>query len=202
MAEQNDLVAFVSRIVERAQIPSRAERDDLRRELLAHFEDAALARGSRDDAVRQFGGGDDIAADLHRIYRGRRARAHTFRIATGLAASLAAALGITVLANRPESFAAMAALACLVAVVFVLCRELFGRVRPRSTAFLSVLRWVMAFVALGAWEYAVHRHAGIPFGALRAAVAGGRLISVAASSALAMAGADRLFRSWCPLREV
>jgi hypothetical protein len=48
MAEREAIAALIERIVAGAHVPSRAERDDLRRELWTHFEES---RTSFDDSA-------------------------------------------------------------------------------------------------------------------------------------------------------
>jgi hypothetical protein len=67
---------FVGRIVSRARIPRSSTRDDLDRELRAHFEDAleeAQATGDVPDAVcRRFGNPEEIRGELERVHRFER----------------------------------------------------------------------------------------------------------------------------------
>ena len=65
----------VDRIVRAAGVPVTSDRDDLRRELAAHFEDAAAAHGSADAGARAFGDDAAVAAALRDVYdvsRGER----------------------------------------------------------------------------------------------------------------------------------
>jgi hypothetical protein len=67
---------FVGRIVSRARIPRSSTRDDLERELRAHFEDAlqeAQATGDVPDTVcRRFGNPEEIGGELERVHRFER----------------------------------------------------------------------------------------------------------------------------------
>src|SRR5215471_11545815 len=61
--------ALVEQIVADAALPTRAQRDDLRRELLAHFEDTGGSPAAFKDAVRRFGSPEivaDLLCDTHR----------------------------------------------------------------------------------------------------------------------------------------
>jgi len=193
MTERDRVAVFVDEVLTRARIPSRREREDLRHELLTHFEDTARDCGSIDAALTDFGSVEDIAARFGLVYRGQRRLAHGLRIAAGLTVSLLVAFGIELVASRPGAFRGMAGLASLVVLVFVLWREVVGRQLRRPTATARIGRWLAAFLAFATWEYGVHHYAGITLGVLRAAAIGGVLISIAASTAVIMAGADRAF---------
>lgn len=202
MTEPDRVAALVDDIVIRARIPSRRERDDLRRELLAHFEDAARAHGSIDAALEQFGPAHEVSTRLQTVYRAQRLLAHGLRVAASVMASILIALAIELAVSRPGAFRSMAALACLIVFILIVWHELHGR-RPRSSTIAAKsARWTMGFLALVAWEYGVHHHAGIPFGILRAAMAGGILFIVAASTAAIMAGTDRAFTNVMQSHEV
>ena len=194
MSEHDRMTALVDDVLARARIPSRREHEDLRRELLTHFEDAARARGSIDAALAEFGLADDVSSRLCAVYVAQRQFAHALRIAAGLIVSLAVALVIELALSRPGAFRGMAELASAIVLVLVLWRELVGRRLRRATATARAGRWLAAFLALVTWEYGIHHYAGIPLGILRAAVTGGVLVSIAASTAIITAGADRAFR--------
>lgn len=192
MTERDAVTAFVERVVAEARIPGSRARDDLRRELLAHFDDAIRRHGSVETAIAGFGPGADVASRLRGVYRTQRLAVHAARVAVGLCASLVAALGIELAASRPGAFRGMAGLACLIVLTLVVGRELVGRRLPRSAA-AAAGRWAVGFLTLAGWEYWIHHHAGIAFGVLSAATAGAVLLAVAAATALIMAGADRAF---------
>lgn len=195
MAEA-DLAALIDRIVADARIPGRRERDDLRRELHTHFEDAARVHGSIGDAIAGFGSVEDIASRLRGVYRAQRLLVHALRIATGLTAAIVAALAIELAMSRPGAFRNMAGLACLIVVSLVVGHEVGGRRVRETTPTAKLGRWFAGFLALVAWEYGVHRYLGVPFSVVRAAAAAGVLVTVAASTAIIMAGADHAFTTF------
>ena len=92
------IAALVGRIVAGARIPGASARDDLRRELLAHFEDAATT-GSLDRAIHAFGREEDVAALLHRVHRGEYVALYLAKIAASIVLSFAAALLIVAVVN-------------------------------------------------------------------------------------------------------
>jgi hypothetical protein len=123
----------------------------------------------------------------------QRAMLHAFRIAAGLTASIIASLAIEIAVSRPGMFRAMAAMACMMVVSVVVAREIAGRRLGQATVGASLGRWLAGFVALTAWEYGSHNYLGVPFSAIRAMAAGGVLVTIAASTAVILAGTDRAF---------
>jgi predicted permease len=74
----------IDRLVRAAGAPDVSAEEDLRRELSAHFEDAADAHGSHDEADRAFGDDAQIAAALRRTYDDDRRRGVVARMASRL----------------------------------------------------------------------------------------------------------------------
>jgi len=86
--------ALIDRIVAGARIPGRGARDDLRRELQAHFEDAAEAGAG---AVQRFGSEETLVASFRRVYRREYALLYTAKVAASLLVSLVAAVALEAL---------------------------------------------------------------------------------------------------------
>ena len=99
MHDQDTVAALIERVVGRAQIPSRARRDDLRRELWTHFEEIGTSPEAGREAIRRFGADVPIAESLRQIYRWDYACWYLAKIAASIVASIAAALLIQVLVN-------------------------------------------------------------------------------------------------------
>ena len=102
MRDENTITALIELIVVRARIPSRTRRDDLRRELWTHFEDASDSPNDDDaidDVVRRFGAEALIAESLRDVYRWDYALWYFAKIAAAIVASIAAALLIEVIVN-------------------------------------------------------------------------------------------------------
>jgi hypothetical protein len=99
MHEQETVRAFIERILAGAHIPSRAEREDLRRELWTHFEEAGTSPGAVHAALRRFGAEAMVMESLRRVYRWDYAFLYLAKIAASIIGSLAAALLIQVLVN-------------------------------------------------------------------------------------------------------
>jgi hypothetical protein len=91
--------SLVEKIVAGARIPSRKQRDDLRRELLAHFEDAGTTPEAVRDALRRFGSEALITGSLRRVYRWDYTFFYLTKIAASIVVSAAVALIIEVLVN-------------------------------------------------------------------------------------------------------
>lgn len=134
MTDHDRISALVDRIVARARITNGRTREDLRRELLAHFEDAVRARGSIDAAIEEFGVPDEVASRLRSVYRPKRRLTQLLGAAVGLAASLVPApqdirFGLRLLRRNPG-----------VSAVAILCLTLgIGA----TTAVLSWIEGVM-----------------------------------------------------------
>lgn len=99
MHEHETVAAFIERIVAGAHIPSRAEREDLRRELSTHFEETGTSPEAVDRALRRFGAEVMVTESLRRVYRWDYAFLYLAKIAASIIASLTAALLIEVLVN-------------------------------------------------------------------------------------------------------
>jgi hypothetical protein len=99
MPEQEAVNALIDRILAGARIPTRAEREDLRRELWSHFDEAGLSPDAVPFAIRRFGPEAIIADSLCRVYRWERCAVYAARLAASMVASLAAALLILALVN-------------------------------------------------------------------------------------------------------
>jgi hypothetical protein len=93
------VAAFVDRIVAGARIPGRARRDDLRRELYAHFEDAGTSPEALADAVRRFGSEALLTDAWQRVYRRDYALLYAAKVGLSIVVSIAVALAIQLLVN-------------------------------------------------------------------------------------------------------
>jgi hypothetical protein len=91
--------ALIEKIVAAAQIPSRTRRDELRRELLAHFEDAGTTPDAVSAALGRFGSEALIAESLRRVYRWDYTVFRLTKLSASIVVSAAVALLIEVLVN-------------------------------------------------------------------------------------------------------
>lgn len=99
MPEHEQIADLIERIVAGARIPSRAARDDLRRELRTHFDDASASGGSQRYAIRRFGSAAMVAESFRRVYRWDYCALYVAKIAASTVASAAAAVLILALIN-------------------------------------------------------------------------------------------------------
>jgi hypothetical protein len=95
----DEAAALIERIVACARIPGRARRDELRRELWTHFEEAKSSPDAAREAVRRFGAEAQVSAALRDVYRWDYAVWYFAKIAASIVASIAAALLIQVVVN-------------------------------------------------------------------------------------------------------
>lgn len=91
MTERDRVRALVDKVVADARIPSARERDDLRRELLDHFEDSGSSADATQAAIARFGAPADVVRHLRRIYGLSYLAAYGLKIAAGVILSSAAA---------------------------------------------------------------------------------------------------------------
>jgi hypothetical protein len=91
--------ALIDRVVTGARIASRTRREDLRRELQAHFEDACATPITVDAALRRFGPERTIVESLRRVYRLDFVLLHFARVASAIAAAIAVAMLVQLAVN-------------------------------------------------------------------------------------------------------
>src|SRR5712692_751558 len=99
MRNDDSVAALIERIVAGAEIPSRAQRDDLRRELWTHFEEVGTSPAAVREAVGRFGAEASITGSLRHVYRWDYLWWYLTKIAASIVASIAAALLIQVVVN-------------------------------------------------------------------------------------------------------
>jgi hypothetical protein len=96
---RDDIDAFIERIVEAAQIPSRGRRDELRRELRSHFEESGPTSEALDAAVARFGNTLHIGDSFRRIYKRDYILFYVAKIGGCIAAATMAAILIEAIAS-------------------------------------------------------------------------------------------------------
>lgn len=149
MPEPDAITALIDRIVAGACIPSRAERDDVRRELLTHFEEAATSPESLAYAIRRFGDEAMVADSLRRVYRWEYLALYLAKVVASVMASFAAALLIVAAFNlRLEletevwrlapGFSRAAGMALAVTVGLIAAWEVVRRPFSPSRAFVAI----------------------------------------------------------------
>ena len=205
MRDDEAVAGAIDRIVAGSGLPGRAARDDLRRELETHFEEACADPGSIPAALRRFGSETEVAGALRRIYRRDAVLRSAARIAASLASSAAAAVLIEGAANLrlapagaiwrlAPGFSYSVPVAVAVALTLVAVREAIRRTRPLpSTLAHRSAAPLLAFAAFAAGEYALHFVRGVEFGPARALAAGAVLVLVWASTLVITGRVDRAF---------
>ncbi len=168
--------AAVERIVAAARMPGRAAREDLRRELLAHFEDAGEAGNDR--ALDRFD--EDAVAHLFRgVYRRDYAIAYALKVGASMAISMLVAVAIEALVNvrfaasswqLAPGFARSTPLAIVVAAAIVAVRE----------AIRTPFSRVRAAAALGACAAAAALSTAADYGSARLWITSAALVGIAA----------------------
>ncbi len=213
MPDRDRVTALVQRIVDGARISSRAGRDDLRRELIAHFEDAGASPEALDDALTRFGDEREIAGWLRAVYRLDYLLLYGVKIAASLAASAAAALVIELVVNlrfadaphmfhlRPYFFRATGLAIAIVLALVTLWETIRAPIdawRPAAVV-VQPRRLLLVITAFAAVLYVDHLLLRVTFGALRALAAGAVLAAVCVSTTVILAHADRAFAGWFAL---
>src|SRR5256885_11074462 len=97
--ERDAITALVERIVAGARIPRRSDRDDLRRELLTHFEEAGTSPESIAYAIRRFGDDAVVTDALRHVYGWDYLALYVVKVAGSVVVSFAAALLIVAAFN-------------------------------------------------------------------------------------------------------
>jgi hypothetical protein len=147
--DHDAVAALIDRLVTAAHIPGRAAREDLRRELWAHFEDAGSSPEASRDALRRFGVESAIAESLQRVYRWDYLYLYLAKIAASIVASMTVALAIQVCVNlRVEihaevfrlapGFAYAAARTVPIVLALVTVWEVVRRPFNRSRALVAI----------------------------------------------------------------
>ncbi|MEW5916957.1 MAG: hypothetical protein AB1762_11150 [Gemmatimonadota bacterium] len=155
------IAELVERIVRDAKVPNEDARDDLRRELLSHFEDAPS-----DGAVDRFGSPAVVADEFKRAYGGRRRLLYAGKVIASIVVSVIVALAWQILVNlrlEPVSgalrigswYASSALISIFLIAVAVLAWEI--GVEPLCTRLEHrPLRLLGAILALSAGAYVTH----------------------------------------------
>lgn len=98
-ASDGAVAVFIETLVRDARLPDARARDDLRRELAAHFEDAAADSRAAGSVVARFGAPREVAAGLRRAHRPWGAALRAAKVLGAVAVSLAVALPLQAAAH-------------------------------------------------------------------------------------------------------
>lgn len=99
MDDWREAEALIERVVRDAHIPGRAAREELRRELATHFEEAAVSPERLKDAVLRFGDPDVLRKHFDHVYRWDYFVLYLAKLAASVIVSVAVALLVQVLVN-------------------------------------------------------------------------------------------------------
>ncbi len=206
MHEHDAVAAFIERIVTGARIPNRAGREDLRRELWTHFEEAGASPEAVRHAMSRFGAEARVTESFRRVYRWDYRCLYLAKIAASIVVSLAAALLIQALASlRVElqaeawrlapGFSHAAELSTGVVLALVAAWEV-GRPpvgRSRAVLRLQPAKLLLAFGVFACAQYGLHLVRSVAFGPGRAMLAGAVLAAVWSSTVVILARFDHVF---------
>jgi len=96
---RDDIDAFIERIVDASQIPSRRRRDELRRELRSHFEESGPTPDALEAAVARFGNTLHIGDAFRKVYKREYILFYIAKVGGCIAAATMAAILIEGIAN-------------------------------------------------------------------------------------------------------
>lgn len=154
MGEPVDVL--IDRLVREARIPGRAAREDLRRELETHFEEAGSSPEALQRAVVRFGDDGMVAEQFQHVYRWDYALLYAIKIAAAVLLSAAAALAFQVLVNLRVAIGAEAlrlapgfAKAAFVSVAVVLALAALWEIGRPPFDRRRVAIAIGAYVAMG-----------------------------------------------------
>jgi hypothetical protein len=99
MPDAETVTDLIDRVVREARIPGRKAREDVRRELASHFEDAACVPGGLPAALHRFGSEEMLTRRFHHVYRWDYLALYLAKVAASVIVSVAAALTVQVLVN-------------------------------------------------------------------------------------------------------
>lgn len=194
--------ALIERIVRDANLASARDRDALRRELVAHFEDAANAGASNEaDVLERFGDPALVADGFRRAYRRGRRTLYVAKIVASAAPASVVALAINLpmyLEPSPHAIALspLFALAARISIAAVLAAVAAWELDVEwlcSRLERHPVRLVACWLALFAVMSAAHAYLGMHALMLRALFGAATLLAVWTSSVAILSRSDWLF---------
>src|SRR5690242_7557754 len=175
MGEPMEVDALIERLVREARVPGRAARDDLRRELATHFEDAGTSPARLQQAMTRFGDAAMVADQFQRVYRWDYAFVYAIKIAAAVLLSAIAAIGCQLLINLRLDTNALQlapgfAKAALISIAVVLALATAWEISRRPFDRWRTATALGAYVAIAAIAQAVSATAWQAFGPATALV--------------------------------
>jgi hypothetical protein len=134
-----DVVALVERLVRESGIPDAGERDELRRELLSHFDEAGASPEARRAAIERFGNAHVITEGFRHAYRRGRRALYAAKIVVAFVACSVVALAFQTIIGLPFTM---------------------GAPRPHAAfdpVITTVFSVVLVLVGVAAWEMGSER---------------------------------------------
>ena len=206
MAEERRAVeALIEHLVRESGLPDQRARDDLRRELESHFDEAGRSPEAIRAALERFGSLDDVSAALRRAHRRGRLALYTAKVLASVVVAVAAALVVQVFPNLTvghgdagvrlgAGYLISASFSTAIVLVLVAAWEL--DIEPLCARLeRRPLRLAATFAALFAGIYAIHPALHETMGPSRAAVASAAAVVVWACTVAIVARLDFAFTS-------
>jgi len=203
--ERRAVEELIERLVREASLPDARARDELRRELAGHFEEAGDSPDAIRDALARFGRADVVSRGFRAAYRRGRAALYAAKVLASVATASAAGLVVELIANlriRPgagtlaigDGYVVSACFAVAIVIILVAAWEL--DIEPLCARLeRRPLRLVAAFGALFATIYfghpTVHGPISAPVTLMLAGAAAG--VAVWASTVAIVARLDLAF---------
>jgi hypothetical protein len=97
--ERRAVEELIERLVREADISDRRARDELRRELASHFDEAGNSPEAMRAALERFGSADVVARGFRGAYRRGRSALYAAKVATSIVAAGVAGLTFELIAN-------------------------------------------------------------------------------------------------------
>jgi hypothetical protein len=92
MDERRAIDELIRRLIDASNIADASDREELRRELESHFEEAGTSPEARRAALERFGGIDEVTERFRRAYRGRWTLLYVAKVAASIILSTLVAL--------------------------------------------------------------------------------------------------------------
>ncbi|HVE79252.1 MAG TPA: hypothetical protein VNA89_10345 [Gemmatimonadaceae bacterium] len=97
--ERQAVAALIERLVGEANIPGRRARDELRRELESHFEEAGASPEALRAAIERFGSAETIGDGFRRAHRRGRLAFYAAKVAASIVVAAVLALALQLVVN-------------------------------------------------------------------------------------------------------
>jgi hypothetical protein len=201
--QRRAIAALIDQIVRESNLPGRRQREELRRELESHFEEAGGSADAARDALARFGSPDAVSDGFRRAYRRGRLALYVAKVLASVIVSTIVALLLQAVVNlRVElghevlrlapGFAISARTSTAIVLLVVAAWELgieplCARLERRPVRLLATLAAFFAAISVAHMVTSTHIHPGVAF------VASGTLIAVWACTIAILSRFDLAF---------